>query len=145
MYIHNHHFQIHDDIYICMGWIHQRPSKMSTVNVHIVFIQSIGRSSVDCCCTKGVTRSHNSKRTQYNGRQKKNNTNNDLINTTQKTSDWATRTPQITESELGCSGRVGSFCPTSCTHRVTIGKCINQSNMVTCQKLVDFKTISLTL
>jgi hypothetical protein len=39
---------------------------MSTVNVHIVFIQSIGRSSVDCCCTQGVTRSHNSKRTQYN-------------------------------------------------------------------------------
>jgi hypothetical protein len=58
---------------------------MSTVNVNIVFIQSIGRSSVDCCCTKGVTRSQNSKRTQYNGRQKKNNTNNDLINTTQKT------------------------------------------------------------
>jgi hypothetical protein len=39
--------------------------------------------------------------------------NNDLQNTTQKTKEWATRTPLNTGSELRCSGRVGSSCSTS--------------------------------
>jgi len=42
-------------------------------------------------------------------------TNNDLQNTTQKTKDWATRTPLKTGGELRCSGRVrstGTICGT---------------------------------
>jgi hypothetical protein len=46
---------------------------------------------------------------------KQKGTNNDLQNTTQKTSDRATRTLLKTGGELTCSGRVGSFCSTSGT------------------------------
>jgi len=34
-----------------------------------------------------------------------------LQNTTQKTNDWATRTPLKIGDELRCSGRVGSIAP----------------------------------
>jgi hypothetical protein len=44
---------------------------------------------------------------------KRNRTNNDIQNTTQKTKD--TRTPLKTGDELWCSGRVGSSCSTSGT------------------------------
>ena len=45
--------------------------------------------------TKGVIRSHKSKKDhQYNGQNKKDKrTNNDVQKTTHKTKDWATRTP----------------------------------------------------
>jgi len=48
--------------------------------------------------TKGVIKNCKSKRDrQYNGQRKKNKkTNNDLQNITQKTKDWATRSPQKT-------------------------------------------------
>jgi hypothetical protein len=44
---------------------------------------------------KGVIRSRRSKTDRQCNGQKKKNTNNDLQNTTQKTKDWATRTPHI--------------------------------------------------
>jgi hypothetical protein len=46
--------------------------------------------------------------------------NNDLQKTTQKTKDWATRTPLKTGGELGCSGRVSSSWSTSGTRRDTV-------------------------
>ena len=52
--------------------------------------------------------------------KEKEQTNNDVQNTTQKTKDQATRTPLKTGSELKCSRRVSSSCPTCDTHRVTI-------------------------
>jgi len=39
---------------------------------------------------------------------------------TYKTKDRVTRTPLKTGGELGCSGRVGSSCSTSDTHRVNL-------------------------
>jgi len=52
--------------------------------------------------TKGVIRSHKSKKDgQYNGQKR---TNNDLQNITQETKDQATRTPLKTGVELMCSG-----------------------------------------
>ena len=49
-------------------------------------------------------------------------TNNDLQNTTQKTNDLASRTPQKTGGDLRCSGRVSSCCSTIVTLLFT-GKC----------------------
>ena len=43
-----------------------------------------------------------------------------LQNITYKTKDRITQTPLKTGSELRCSGRVGSSCSTSGTHRVTL-------------------------
>jgi hypothetical protein len=43
---------------------------------------------------------------------------NDLQNTTQNNKDRATRTQLKIGGELGCSGRVGSFCSISDTSRV---------------------------
>ena len=62
-----------------------------------------------------------SKDRQRNGQKKTDKrTNNDLQNTTQKTSIRATRTPLKTGGELRCSGRVGSSCSTSDSRRVTL-------------------------
>jgi hypothetical protein len=47
-------------------------------------------------------------------------TKNDLHNSTEKTEDRVTRTPQKTGGELGCSGRVSSSCSTSGTRRVNL-------------------------
>ena len=47
-------------------------------------------------------------------------TNNDLQNIALKTKDRVTETSRKTESELRCSGRVGSDCSTSGTRRVTL-------------------------
>jgi hypothetical protein len=41
-------------------------------------------------------------------------------NTIHQTIDWVTRTPLNTGGELGCSGRVISFCSTSGTRRVNL-------------------------
>jgi hypothetical protein len=65
---------------------------------------------------KGVIRKRISKRTDNTMAwptvpNKK--TNTDHQNTTQKTKDWATRTPLTTGDELGCSGRVCSSCSNS--------------------------------
>jgi hypothetical protein len=49
-------------------------------------------------------------------------TKNDLQNSTEKTKDRVTRTPQKTGGELGCSGKVSSACSTSGTCRVTLVK-----------------------
>jgi hypothetical protein len=65
--------------------------------------------------TKGVIRIRRSKKDrQYKG-QKKNDkrTNNNLQNTTQKTKDWSTRTPQKTGDGLRCCGWISSSCPAS--------------------------------
>jgi hypothetical protein len=43
-----------------------------------------------------------------------------LTNTTHQTIDGVTRTPLKTGGELGCSGRVISFCSTIGTHRVNL-------------------------
>jgi hypothetical protein len=51
---------------------------------------------------------------------KRNRTNDDLKNTTQKTKDRAPRTPQETSGELRRSGRVSSSCFTSSTCPVTL-------------------------
>jgi hypothetical protein len=47
---------------------------------------------------------------RQNTMTKRKRTNNDLLNTTQKTKDWATRTSRKTESELMCSGKISSSC-----------------------------------
>ena len=47
---------------------------------------------------------------------------NDLQNSTEKTKDRVTRTPQKTGGELGCSEKVSSACSTSGTCRVTLVK-----------------------
>jgi len=47
-------------------------------------------------------------------------TNNDLLNTTQKTQDPVTQASLKTGDELMCLGRVGSSCSTSGTRRVTL-------------------------
>jgi len=47
-------------------------------------------------------------------------TNNDLLNTTQKTQDPVTQASLKTCDELMCLGRVGSSCSTSGTRRVTL-------------------------
>jgi len=60
------------------------------------------------------------KDTQYTGQTKKDKKNNDLQNTTQKTKDWAARTPQNTDGELVCCGRMCSSCSTSGNRRVTL-------------------------
>jgi hypothetical protein len=67
--------------------------------------------------TKGVIRMSKKDR-QHNGQKK--STHNDLQNNTHKTKDRVTRTPLSTEGELRRSGRVGSSCSTSDTHRVTL-------------------------
>ena len=74
---------------------------------------------------KRVIRSHISKKDkQYigpNGQKKKDNrTNNDLQSSTQKTKDWATRTPLKTGGERRCFGRVNSSCSTCCIRCVTL-------------------------
>jgi len=46
--------------------------------------------------------------------------NNDLQNTTQKTKDCATRTPQNIGGKLRCLGRVSMSCTTRDTHRGTV-------------------------
>ena len=65
---------------------------------------------------KGLIRSHQSNKTQYNGQK----TNNDLQHTTQKTKDWATRTPLKTGDEHIYSGKHCSSCSTSGTRHVII-------------------------
>jgi ribosomal protein L19E len=50
---------------------------------------------------------------------KRKGTNNDLLNTTQRTKVRATRTTLKTGGERRCSGRVGSHCSTSATRHVT--------------------------
>jgi hypothetical protein len=70
--------------------------------------------------TKGVIRMSKKDR-QHNGQKKRDkSTHNDLQNNTHKTKDRVTRTPLSTEGELRRSGRVGSSCSTSDTHRVTL-------------------------
>jgi hypothetical protein len=49
-------------------------------------------------------------------------TKNDLQNSTGKTKDRVTRTPQKTGGELGCSGKVSSSCSTSGARCVTLVK-----------------------
>jgi len=49
-------------------------------------------------------------------------TKNDIQNSTEKTKDRVTRTPQKTWGELRCSGKVSSACSTSGTRRVTLVK-----------------------
>ena len=67
--------------------------------------------------TKEVIRFRNSKVSQHNCQGKR--ANNDLQNTTQKTKKLATRTPLKGEGDLMCYGRVGSFCSTIRTCRIT--------------------------
>jgi hypothetical protein len=67
--------------------------------------------------TKGVIRSRKSKK-DWNimaKRKKDKRTNNNLQNTTQKTKDWATWTPQKNGNELGCCGWISSSCSASGT------------------------------
>ena len=52
--------------------------------------------------------------------QKKKRTSSDLQNTTQKTKHWATQTALKIGGELRCSGRIGRFCYTCSTRRVTL-------------------------
>ena len=47
-------------------------------------------------------------------------TNNDLLSTSRKTTDWATPASQKTDDELGCFGKVGSFRSNNGTYRVTL-------------------------
>jgi hypothetical protein len=71
--------------------------------------------------TKGVIRIRKSKKDkQHNSKQKGKNTNTDPQNITHKTKDRVARTPIKTGVELRCSGRVGSYCSTSGTRRVTL-------------------------
>jgi hypothetical protein len=51
---------------------------------------------------------------------KRKRTNNDLQNITHKTKDQVRRTPLKTRGEVRWSGRVGSSCSTSGTHRVNL-------------------------
>jgi hypothetical protein len=55
--------------------------------------------------------------------------NNDLQNIIHKTNDQVTRTPLKTGSELRCSGRVRTSCPTNGNSRVTL-----VTNLVTCHE-----------
>ena len=74
--------------------------------------------------TKGVTRCRKSK-TKNNTmvkRKKDKMTKNDLQNSTEKTKDRVTRTPQKIGGELGCSGKVSSSCSTSGARCVTLVK-----------------------
>ena len=57
---------------------------------------------------------------------------NDLQNTTQKTNDWVTRTPQKTKDEHVYSERENITCSTSCTFYKTNGN-KNESNIVFAQ------------
>ena len=70
--------------------------------------------------TKGAIRIRQLKKVrQHNGQRKKDKmTNNDILNTTQKTKDRATRTPRKTGGEYRFSGRVSSSCSTSDTRLV---------------------------
>jgi hypothetical protein len=72
--------------------------------------------------TKGAIRIGISKKNrQHNGQKKKNNkTKKDLQNTTQKTTDRATRTQSKIGSERRCPGRVSSFCCASGTRHVPL-------------------------
>jgi hypothetical protein len=66
--------------------------------------------------TKGVIRTYKLKKdSQYNGKTKDKRTNNNLQNTTQKTIDWATQTPQQTKDELRCYRWISSYCSASGT------------------------------
>ena len=76
--------------------------------------------------TKGVFRSHTSKKNrQHNDQKKKHkrtiqkrkNTKGRSTKHIHKTKDRVTRTPLKTGGEFICSGRVGSSCSTSDTHR----------------------------
>ena len=51
---------------------------------------------------------------------KRQRTNDDLQNTTQKTKAGATRTPLNTGGELTCSGRASSSCSTSDICRIVL-------------------------
>jgi hypothetical protein len=53
-------------------------------------------------------------------RKKDKRINSNLQNNTQRTKDWATRTPLKTESEIRCSGRARSSSSTSGTRHVTL-------------------------
>ena len=68
--------------------------------------------------TKGVIRIHISKNKQHNHQNKKDKQRS--TKQTHKTKDRVTRTPLKTESELRCSGRVGSSCYTGGTRRVNL-------------------------
>jgi hypothetical protein len=72
--------------------------------------------------TKGVIRSRKSKKNRQNNGQKKKDrrTNNDLQNTTQKTTDQVIWSPLKTGVELRCFGRISSYNSTSGTCRVNL-------------------------
>ena len=55
-------------------------------------------------------------------KKKEKRTNNDLQNTTQKTTGQATRTPLKSSGEFRCSGRVSSSCSTRDTRRVNASR-----------------------
>jgi hypothetical protein len=63
---------------------------------------------------RGKVREHNGQ--NKNDKRK----NNYLQNITYKTKGRITQTPLKTGGEFRCSGRVGSSCSTSGTHRVTL-------------------------
>jgi hypothetical protein len=71
---------------------------------------------------------------------KRKRTNNDLQNTTQKTKEQATQTPLKIGGELRWSGRVGIYCSTSGTRRVTLVtnplKIMNEERKVKCLRQV---------
>ena len=97
-------------------------------NDHIggVMVSVLALNAVDCGYehndTKGVIRSHKSKKEKQYSCQKRNDnrTNNGLQNTTQKTKDRVTRTSLKTGEELRCSGRVGISFSTNGIHHVTL-------------------------
>jgi hypothetical protein len=76
---------------------------------------------IGICCffAKEFIRSRKSKDTIQWPKEIGQKDNYDLQSTTQKTKDWATRTPLKTEGELRFSGRVSSSCSTSDTCCVT--------------------------
>ena len=64
-----------------------------------------------------IAKANEKKDRQFFGQRKK--ANNDLWNPTQKTNNWATRTPQETKRELRCSRRAINSCCTNGTNRLT--------------------------
>ena len=97
-------------------WVKLAPMKWQGIDCRLSIVKK------NLKIPKGVIRIRISKKNrQHNGQKKKyKRTNNDLQNIHIKTKDRITRTPLKTGGELRCSGRVGSSCSTSGTHRVNL-------------------------
>jgi hypothetical protein len=86
--------------------------------------------------TKEVIRSHQSNKTDNTMAKRKRSKENDLQNTTQKTKDWATRTPLKTGDEHRCSGRLSSSCSTSGIRPVTVKRDTSLLLLISCRTTV---------